>query len=244
MPCQPVKRKLPDRGASVTKSGVRLCLIGSRGRMGQAIATLARNDSDCLISAEVDANDSLTEGLRSCDVAIDFSAPEAAEQICRIAVEYRRPLVIGTTGHTDWQRTCIEQAARVLPIVFASNFSAGVNILFWLTEQATRLLGQEFRPEIVETHHVMKKDAPSGTAKTLGQIIQQQRGRGEIPVQSIREGQVVGEHVVRFSGPGERLELRHNAESRETFASGALTAAKWVIGRPAGLYTMRDVLGL
>jgi len=127
--------------------------------------------------------------------------------------------------------------------VLASNFSVGVNVLFWLTQKAAELLGEDFNPEIVETHHTMKKDAPSGTAKTLADILRAVRN-SEIPIQSIREGDVVGEHIVIFSGPGESLELRHRAANRGIFAGGALRAAKWIVDKPAGLYSMQNVLGL
>jgi 4-hydroxy-tetrahydrodipicolinate reductase len=132
-----------------------------------------------------------------------------------------------------------------LPIVFASNFSVGVNVLFWLTRKAAELLERDFDPEIIETHHKMKKDAPSGTAKTLAEILKaEQKNQNEIPIQSIREGEVVGEHTVIFSGLGERIELTHRAASREIFARGALRAANWIMGKPPGLYSMQDVLGL
>jgi 4-hydroxy-tetrahydrodipicolinate reductase len=132
-----------------------------------------------------------------------------------------------------------------LPIVFASNFSVGVNVLFWLTRKAAELLGRDFSPEIIETHHKMKKDAPSGTAKTLAEVLKTaQKIQDEIPIQSIREGDVVGEHTVIFMGPEERLELTHRATSREIFARGALRAAHWIMGRPPGLYSMQDVLDL
>src|SRR5262249_48670013 len=126
----------------------------------------------------------------------------------------------------------------------ASNFSVGVNVLFWLTRKAAEHLG-DFGVEIVETHHKMKKDAPSGTAKTLAEVLKTARKmQDEIPIQSIREGEVVGEHSVIFTAPSERLELTHRATSREIFARGALRAARWIIGKPAGLYDMQDVLGL
>jgi 4-hydroxy-tetrahydrodipicolinate reductase len=133
--------------------------------------------------------------------------------------------------------------AKSLPIVFASNFSVGVNALFALTRRAAEILGSEFAPRIVETHHKMKKDAPSGTAKTLAEILKEAL-KTEIPIESIREGEVVGEHTVSFVGPGERLELTHRAGSREIFARGALRAAEWVVGKPARLYSMQDVLGI
>ena len=118
-------------------------------------------------------------------------------------------------------------------------------MLSWLTRKAAELLGRDFDPEIIETHHKMKKDAPSGTAKTLAEILKTTRKmENEVPIQSIREGDVVGEHTIIFSGPGERLELTHRAASREIFARGALRAARWIIGKPAGRYSMQDVLGL
>jgi 4-hydroxy-tetrahydrodipicolinate reductase len=139
----------------------------------------------------------------------------------------------------------IESASQSLPIVFTSNFSVGVNVLFWLTRKAAELFGPDFSSEIIETHHKMKKDAPSGTAKTLAEILRATlKIENDLPIQSIREGEIVGEHTVIFSGPGERLELTHRAASREIFARGALRAAKWIIGKPPGLYSMQDVLGL
>ena len=212
--------------------------------MGQAIAAAAERMDDVVISARIDVADSIEDGLRNCDVAIDFSSAGAVDEICGLAVKLHRPLVIGTTGHSPPQREAIQSAAQTIPIVLASNFSVGVNVLFWLTGRAGKLLGKAFAAEIIETHHVMKKDAPSGTAKTLAEILKSGTGRSDVPVQSIREGEVVGEHTVIFDGPGERLELVHKARSRETFAGGALAAAKWVMNKPPALYSMQDVLGL
>ncbi|PYI60966.1 MAG: 4-hydroxy-tetrahydrodipicolinate reductase, partial [Verrucomicrobia bacterium] len=197
------------------------------------------------IAAQCDLGDSIEPAIKSCDVAIDFSNPDAITEICRAVLQHGKSLVIGTTGHSQKQRQLIEDAARSLPIVLASNFSVGVNVLFWLTRKAAELIGQEFNPEIIETHHKMKKDAPSGTAKTLAEILKGARkNQDEIPIQSIREGEIVGEHTVIFTGPGERLELTHRAASREIFARGALRAADWIMGKPPGLYSMQDVLGL
>jgi 4-hydroxy-tetrahydrodipicolinate reductase len=223
---------------------MRVCLIGSRGRMGRAIVAAAQQVDGVSISAEVDAGDSVEAGLKSCDVAIDFSTAGATQEICAAAETLKRPLVIGTTGHSAAQREAIKAHSKTIPIVLASNFSVGVNTLFWLTARAARLLGGSFQVEIEETHHVMKKDAPSGTARTLAEILQAERGGPEVRVHSIREGEVVGEHIVTFAGLGERLELIHKADSRKTFAVGALTAAKWVGGKAAALYSMQDVLGL
>jgi 4-hydroxy-tetrahydrodipicolinate reductase len=223
------------------KTPVRVALIGARGRMGQTIAELAKDDPKIDIVAQCDLGDSIDAAFRDCDVAIDFSNASSIAEICRAASQHRKALVIGTTGHSLEQRQLIEKAAGSLPIVFASNFSVGVNALFALTRRAAEILRSEFAPTITETHHKMKKDAPSGTAKTLGEIFKETR---EIPIESIREGEVVGEHTVTFVGPGERLELTHRAGSREIFARGALRAAEWVVGKPSGLYSMQDVLGI
>jgi 4-hydroxy-tetrahydrodipicolinate reductase len=223
----------------------RVLLVGSKGRMGKVIVDLAKSEPNIDIVAQCDLGDDLKSAMKNADVAIDFSHANAVEEICRVARQDRHPLVIGTTGHAPEQRRVIEETAKSLPIVFASNFSVGVNALFSLTHKAAEIFGEEFNLEIIETHHTKKKDAPSGTAKTLAEILKKARKiDGEIPIQSIREGDVVGEHTVIFSGPGERLELIHRAKSRETFAKGALRAAEWVIGKPAGLYNMQDVLGL
>ncbi len=222
---------------------VRVLLIGSKGRMGQTIVDLAKDDPKIDIVAQCDLGDAIEPAIKDCDVAIDFSNAGAIEEICRIALQHRKALVIGTTGHSPEQRRLIEKSAESLAIVFASNFSVGVNALFALTRRAAEILGSEFAPEITETHHKMKKDAPSGTAKTLGEILKEAL-EIEIPIESIREGDVVGEHTVSFVGPGERLELTHRAGSREIFARGALRAAQWIVGKPARLYSMQDVLGL
>ena len=225
------------------KSPVRVTLIGARGRMGQTIVDLARNDPKIEIVAQCDLGDAIEPAIKNCDVAIDFSNSSAIDEISRVALQYRKAVVIGTTGHSREQRELIEKMAKSLPIVFASNFSVGVNALFALTRRAAEILGSEFAPQIVETHHKMKKDAPSGTAKTLAEILKEAL-KTEIPIESIREGEVVGEHTVSFVGPGERLELTHRAGSREIFARGALRAAEWVVGKPARLYSMQDVLGI
>ena len=224
---------------------LRVTLIGAAGRMGKMILDVAASDTNIEIVSKCDLGDDIELSLRNSDVAIDFSNANAIGEICHVALQHQRPLVIGTTGHLPEQRATIEKAAQSVPIVFASNFSVGVNVLFALTRKAAKILGSEFVPEIIETHHRMKKDAPSGTAKTITEILQDARQtRAEIPTQSIREGDVVGEHTVIFGGPGEQLELTHRAGSREIFARGALRAAQWVADKSPGLYSMQDVLGL
>src|SRR5438552_3321260 len=224
-------------------SPVRVLLIGAAGRMGRSVADLAKADPKIDIIAQCDLGDPIEPAMKNCDVIIDFSQPDAITKVCRTASNQRKSLVIGTTGHSQEQRRTIEKTAESVPIVFASNFSVGVNVLFWLSRKAAELLGPDFSPEIIETHHKMKKDAPSGTATTLAEVLKAARKK-EIPIQSIREGEVVGEHTVIFTAPGERLELTHRAASRDTFARGALRAAHWIMGKPPGLYSMQDVLGL
>lgn len=224
-------------------SPVRVLLIGAAGRMGKTVHELAEKDPQLQIAGLCDLGDSIQSVMKNCDVAIDFSQANSIDEICRAALQHAKSLVIGTTGHSQQQRKTIEATAHSIPIVLASNFSVGVNVLFWLTQKAAELLGSDFNPEIVETHHTMKKDAPSGTAKTLAEILKVMRN-SKISIQSIREGDVVGEHTVLFNGPSERLELTHRAASREIFASGALRAAKWIVHKSSGLYSMQDVLGL
>ena len=224
-------------------SPVRALLIGAAGRMGKTVLDLAQSDREIEIAAQCDLGDPIEPAMKNCDVAIDFSQADSINEICRAASQHAKSLVIGTTGHSQQQRKTIEETAHSVPIVLASNFSVGVNVLFWLTQKAAELFGSDFNPEIVETHHTMKKDAPSGTAKTLTEILKGVRS-SEIPIQSIREGEVVGEHTVIFKGPGESLELTHRAANRGIFAGGALRAAKWIINKPPGLYSMQDVLGL
>jgi 4-hydroxy-tetrahydrodipicolinate reductase len=226
-------------------SPLRVLLVGAAGRMGKTIADLAKDDPNIEIVAQCDIGDAIGSAMNKSDVLIDFSHPNAIDEICRAPLQDQRPLVIGTTGHSAEQRATIERFATSVPVVFASNFSVGVNVLFWMTRKAAELLGRNFDPKIVETHHKMKKDAPSGTAKTLGEILKTAlKTNDDIPIQSIREGDVVGEHTVFFSGPDERLEMTHRAGSRKIFARGALRAAKWIMGKPPGLYSMQDVLGL
>ena len=223
----------------------RILLVGANGRMGKAIREIVDSQSALTIAAHCCRDDAVEEKMANVDVAIDVSHADAATALCSAAVQKNIPLVIGTTGHSPGQRDAIEKAARSLPIVFASNFSIGVNALFALARAASKILGDDFEPKITETHHKMKKDAPSGTAKTLAQILRNEgKAAAEISIESIRQGDVVGEHVIVFVGPQEQIELKHCADSRAIFARGALRAAAWIIGKPPGLYSMRDVLGL
>jgi len=195
-------------------------------------------------------------------VIVDFSLPEGTRSILELAVARQKPIVIGTTGHSAGEKKTLLALATRVPCVWAGNFSVGVNLLFALTRRAAGVLGEDYAAEITEMHHRLKKDAPSGTAARLLEIILEERslgagaaryGRnglvgerpaGEVGIHSLRGGDVVGDHTVIFAGPGERLELSHRATDRAIFARGALRAAQWVATRPAGVYDMQDVLGL
>jgi len=244
------------------KTPVRVLLLGAKGRMGQAIAAAASN-ADIEIVAGLDLGDDVTKHIKDCDAVIDFSHSNASGDLARACREAKKPVVIGTTGHSKEERAAIEQLAESVPVVLSPNFSVGVNALFWLTRKTAQMLGDNFDLEVSEMHHRLKKDAPSGTAKKLAEILCEERGldytknvrhgreglvgerqANEIGVHSIRGGDVVGDHTVTFAGAGERLELSHKAASRETFALGALRAAKWVVAKQPGLYSMEDVLGL
>lgn len=241
---------------------VRVLLLGAKGRMGKAIAAAAAN-AGVEISAGLDLGDDITKQIQGCDVVVDFSHPNASNELGRVCGEAKKPAVIGTTGHSKDERAALEELALSVPVVLSPNFSVGVNALFWLTRKTAEMLGDDFDLEITEMHHRLKKDAPSGTAKKLAEILCAVRGLDytkdvrhgreglvgertakEIAVHSIRGGDVVGDHTVTFAGAGERLELTHKAASRETFALGALRAARWVVGRPPGLHSMEHVLGL
>ena len=243
-------------------SPVRVLLLGAKGRMGQAIAAAAPK-AGAEIAAGLDIGDDIGAHIGSCDVVIDFSHSNSSSDLSRACAEAKKPAVIGTTGHSNEERAAIEQLAGSVPVVLSPNFSVGVNALFWLTRKAADLLGKDFDLEITEMHHRLKKDAPSGTAKKLAEILCEVRGldyakdvrhgreglvgerdANQIGVHSVRGGDVVGDHTVAFAGAGERLELSHKAASRETFALGALRAAHWVVGKSPGLYSMEDVLGL
>ncbi|MBU3665672.1 MAG: 4-hydroxy-tetrahydrodipicolinate reductase [Chthoniobacterales bacterium] len=242
---------------------MRLCIYGSKGRMGRALICCAEEDPALNVVAEVDAGDDFADALRVCDAVIDFSATHVTPQVARDCAAAGKTLVIGTTGHEQKDREQIQLAAKQIPLVFSPNYSVGVNALFWLTRKAAEILGPGFDLEVVEMHHRLKKDAPSGTARRLAEIlagvrdldyaeaarhgragIVGERTDSEIGVHALRGGDVVGDHTVIFAAPGERLELVHKASSRDTFARGALRAAKWASNQPPGLYDMQDVLGL
>jgi 4-hydroxy-tetrahydrodipicolinate reductase len=242
---------------------IKIIITGSKGRMGRALLSCAAHDPELQVVGQVDKGDDLRGVIEKGEVVIDFSSHSVTPSIALLCAEHKKSMVVGTTGHSDEGKAQISNFKSQIPIVLSSNFSTGVNTLFWLTRKAAEILGPAFDLEIVEMHHRLKRDAPSGTAKTLAEILaavrQQQlervarHGRSgivgertaeEIGLHSVRGGDVVGDHTVIFAGTGERLELTHKASTRETFANGALRAARWVINQKPGLYDMQDVLGL
>jgi len=242
---------------------IRVIITGAKGRMGQALVACAKNFRDLEVVAQVDKGDDLPVAIGGADVVIDFSDHAVTAGITGLCARHKKAIVIGTTGHSKEEQAEIIALKTKVPMVWASNFSTGVNTLFWLTRKTAEILGPDFDLEVVEMHHRMKKDAPSGTAKTLAEILAAARKQSldqvarhgregivgartstEIGVHSIRGGDVVGDHTVIFANNGERLELTHKASSRDTFANGALRAALWVVGQKPGLYDMQDVLGL
>jgi 4-hydroxy-tetrahydrodipicolinate reductase len=242
---------------------VKVIITGAKGRMGQALVGCAPRFPQLEIAAQIDQGDDLASVIGRGDVVIDFSSHAATVAVAQLCAAHHKALVIGTTGHTEADTLAIKQQRQRIPMVWTSNFSTGVNTLFWLTRKAAEILGPDFDLEIVEMHHRLKKDAPSGTAKTLATILADvrklrleeaarhgrvglvgERTAGEIGIHSLRGGDVVGDHTVIFANTGERLELTHRASSRDTFANGALRAAQWVVQQPPGLYDMQDVLGL
>jgi 4-hydroxy-tetrahydrodipicolinate reductase len=241
----------------------KIIIAGAKGRMGQALAAAAKKFPALEIAAQISRGDDLAGVISQGDVVIDFSLHSVTSGIVELCAKHQKALVIGTTGHSDAEKKVISNFQSAVPMVWASNFSTGVNTLFWLTRKAAEILGPDFDLEIVEMHHRLKKDAPSGTAETLAKILADvrklqldkaarhgragvigERTQAEIGIHSIRGGDVVGDHTVIFANTGERLELTHKASSRETFANGALRAALWVVKQKPGLYDMQDVLGL
>ena len=242
---------------------LRTLINGSKGRMGAALIAAIKENPNLTLSAAIDLGDDLAASIAACDAVIDFSHHTVIHTVLDACVKERRTLVIGTTGHSNDEIAAIRQAASLIPIVFAPNYSVGVNTLFWLTRKAAEILGPSFDLEVVEMHHRLKKDSPSGTAKRLAEILAEvrdlqydhdvrhgrlgivgERSQNEIGMHAVRGGDVVGDHTVIYAATGERVELTHKASSRDTFARGALRAAEWAHGKPPGLYDMQHVLGL
>jgi len=231
--------------------------------MGQALLSCVARISELEVVGQIDIGEDLGSVIGKCDAVIDFSFHTATLGVATLCAQHKKALVIGTTGHASEEKSQISNFKSQIPIVWSSNYSTGVNTLFWLTRKAAEILGPSFDLEVVEMHHRMKKDAPSGTATTLLEILADvrklqleqalrhgrkgitgERTANEIGIHALRGGDVVGDHTVIFAANGERVELTHKASSRETFANGALRAAQWAVKQKPGLYDMQDVLGL
>jgi len=253
-------------------------VCGVAGRMGSRLVDLIRSSSKLSLLAGVEAPGSFAIGTHIGDapvvddlakvldrgqVVIDFSHHEATVHHVQLARDHKKPIVIGTTGLDEKEIKEIHAASQAIPVCFSPNMSVGVNALFKLIAEAARILGKDYDVEVVEAHHRLKKDAPSGTAMKIAEVLTAALNRNlkkdlrfhregmvgerrpeEIGIQSVRGGDIVGDHTVLFAGPGERLEITHRATNRDNFARGALLAAEWIVGKKPGLYDMQDVLGL
>ena len=230
------------------------------------VAAVDRADAPGLgaeVAAGVVASAEFAAALDACDVYVDFTNPAATRVAAETARDRQRGAVIGTTGMGAAEEAALDALAKVAPIVVAANFSLGVNLLLGMVRTAARVLGPDWDAEVVEAHHRGKRDAPSGTALMIAKAIAAgrevdydtvkrhtrdgdigARPRGEIGVQTVRGGDVIGDHTAHFFGPAERIEITHRAASRAIFAAGALRAAAWVVGKPPGRYDMQAVLGL
>ncbi len=258
---------------------VNVIVCGAGGRMGQSIVRLilqdfshrillagaVENKADFItpqISKEQIAQDLEKLISQTGEVIIDFTAPESTLKNLSLATQHQKPLVIGTTGFDEEGKKQIAEASKKIPICFSPNMSVGVNVLFKLVAEAAQLLGDGYDVEVIEAHHNKKKDAPSGTAMKIADVLLQslrrnpndlcydrhgligERPAREIGMQTVRGGDIVGDHTVMFAGIGERVEITHRATNRDNFARGAILAAEWLVGKKPGLYDMQDVLGL
>ncbi len=265
---------------------IRAVVTGAAGRMGQRIVRMLHEEGGIALSGALEREGHPSEGadaggiagigpidvplttalkplLHDCDVVIDFTHPDVMEKTLEATAAAGKAFVSGTTGLTDRQMALVRTQGAKIPALLAPNMSIGVNLLLKLLPLVATALGDAYDVEILEAHHHFKKDAPSGTANKLAEVIADalkrdpataythgrcgmvgERKSGEIGIHAIRGGDIIGDHTVMFCGKGERVEVVHRATSRDTFASGAVRAAKWIVGRQPGLYSMRDVLGL
>ena len=211
----------------------------------------------------VAVSDDLNSVVEGCDVLIDFTTPKVSLKNLEVCSLKKKSIVIGSTGFTPEERALAAELARDIPVVLAPNMSVGVNVCFKVLKDVAKILGDDFDVEIVELHHNKKKDSPSGTAVRMGEVVAEALGRDynqvanyhregicgerskeEIGMQSVRGGDIIGEHTVYFIGQGERIEITHRAMTRDMFSRGSVRAARWVVGKAPGLYDMQDVLGL
>ncbi|MFQ5451100.1 MAG: 4-hydroxy-tetrahydrodipicolinate reductase [Nitrospinaceae bacterium] len=263
---------------------IKIVVVGAAGRMGRTIVSCIEDSPGAELAGGTETPghpalgkdvgelagigpknicvmDRLEDAVESADAIIDFTTPECSMETLRVGTEKFKPMVIGTTGFSAEQKQRVQELARKNRSVMAPNMSIGVNVLFKVVRDMALALGEAYDVEIVEAHHKFKKDAPSGTAVRISEILAEtlnrdldqvavygrkgvtERQPGEIGIHTLRAGDIVGEHRVLFGGMGENLEIFHRAQSRETFARGAIRAACWLVDQPVGLYDMQDVLG-
>ena len=251
------------RLVALLKESPDLKLVGAIESKGHPAAGKDAGEQAGCGETGVSVQEDLSAVIERAQVVIDFSVPAATLDHLRLAARHGRAMVIGTTGLSAPQRDELRSLAKPIPCVFSPNMSVGVNVILKMIADMAKTLGDEYDLEVVESHHRLKKDAPSGTALKMAEVLAKATNRdldqvgvfarkgligerkpGEIGIQSIRAGDIVGDHSVLFGGMGERVEVTHRAHSRDTFARGALRAARWVTTQPPGLYDMMDVLGL
>lgn len=235
---------------------IKIGISGILGKMGSRILNLAKEDKDLEVAFGLERKDHPDTGkkkegvlvtdnleiIKECDCLIEFTNPRATIEHLPYLIEFKKPAVIGTTGLSKEEQEKVKEASETVPIVFSPNMSTGVNLLFKLVKQASQVL-KGYRVYIEEAHHIHKKDAPSGTAKKIAAIINEQGFDIKIEdIKAIRQDEIVGDHKVIFESDFDKLELSHSAKTRDIFARGALKAAKWVIGKEAGFYSMNEVL--
>lgn len=265
---------------------VKVTVTGAAGRVGGRLIALIKESASMTLAGAVECKghvavgedagetagcghygvkiiDDLSAVLPHTEVVIDFTAPSATLQHVRLAAQHRRAVVVGTTGLSAQDIAELRMLAGQIPCVLSPNMSVGINVLFKMIAEMAKALGDEYDLEVIEAHHRLKKDAPSGTALKMAEVLAKavnrdldrvgvyarkgligERKPGEIGIQTIRAGDIIGDHTVLFGGMGERIEVTHRVQNRDTFARGALRAARWVIKQPPGLYDMLDVLGL
>lgn len=235
---------------------IKLSISGCCGKMGSKITNLALLDKRfqvvCLLEEKshnqigMKKNGVVISGnpdnIKDSDVLIEFTNPSATIEHLAIALKYKKSIVIGTTALDDDEMAKVKETSKIISIVFSPNMAIGVNLLFRLVKETAGKLSRDYNINIIETHHIHKKDAPSGTAKKLAQIIRQAMGREVLDIRSIREGDVIGEHTVKFDSSLDTIELKHSAKQRGIFAKGALEAAKFVVKKNSGLFDMQDVI--
>jgi len=255
--------RMGSRLIALIKESTALTLAGALEGKGHSALAADAGEAAGVGKMGVPVTDDLPALLKRGEVVIDFSAPEATLAHLRAVAQQKRAMVIGTTGFNAVQLEELKSLARQVPCVCSPNMSVGVNLIYKVIGEMARTLGEEYDIEVIEAHHRLKKDAPSGTALKIAEVLAQavnrdldqvgvyarrglvgERKKQEIGIQTIRAGDIVGDHTVLFGGMGERIEVTHRASSRDTFARGALRAARWVVKQSPGIYDMMDVLNL